>query len=67
MDQQNLYNLEIVGELGTHTIGVRARNKVEAITKGMDRIRGWREKDRIQEIKVAEDLGNRELTYTDYK
>jgi hypothetical protein len=67
VEKQNLYNVEIIGELGTSSTAVKARNKTEAITKGIGRIRDWREKDRIQEIRVTEDLGNRELTHEDYK
>lgn len=66
MTGYNLYHLAIKGEGSTAKVSVRARNKVEAITKGVNMIYGWRNKDRIEDIKITEDVGNRELTQADY-
>lgn len=68
LKMKNLYNIDITDENGmVSRMGIRANNKVEAITMSMERIRGWRNKDRIQNIEVIEDAGNRELTAEDYK
>ncbi|MFS8304182.1 hypothetical protein [Bacillus altitudinis] len=61
----------------THTYGeeyytsytsVKGRNKIDAINRAINRLVGWREKDRITNIEISEEhAGNKELTYEDYK
>lgn len=62
----NLYRIEIELEGHSSIMGVRAKNKVEAINKGMDMLNGWRNKDRITSVYITEDAGNKELTLEDY-
>lgn len=64
----NLYKIKFSYEIGgISETNVRARNKFEAITAAMERIRNWREKDRITNIEIIEDAGNKELTAEHYK
>lgn len=64
---ENIYTVEIISRGVKHYMHLRARNKVEAVTRGMDKLlRGWRDKDGIEEIRVIEDSRNRELGAADY-
>lgn len=65
--EKNLYTIEFDLEGTASIINVRAKNKIEAITSAMEKVRAWRDKDRITNIKIIEDAGNRELTAEDYK
>lgn len=67
LEMENIYTVEIISRGIKGSVHLRARNKVEAVTRGMDKIlRGWRDKDGIEEIRVIEDSRNRELGAADY-
>ncbi|BFH15889.1 hypothetical protein WJ0W_003306 [Paenibacillus melissococcoides] len=64
---ENIYTVEIISRGMKHYTNLRARNKVEAVTRGVDKLlRSWRDKDGIEEIRVIEDSRNRELGAADY-
>lgn len=63
----NLYTIEFIQGGTKHTVGIRARNKVEAIAQGFEKLGSWREKDSVDSINIIEDAGNAELTAADYK
>jgi hypothetical protein len=62
-----LYTIEFTIGGTVHGVSVRARNKIEAVATGFSKLRGWRQKDLVDEIRIIEDNGNREATADDYK
>jgi hypothetical protein len=65
----NLYTITITDENGTKgTTSVKARNKIIALNKGIYTLtsKNWRAADRIANIEVKEDAGNKELSASDY-
>ncbi|CAN7622753.1 hypothetical protein LJR153_004692 [Paenibacillus sp. LjRoot153] len=62
-----LYTIELTVRGIVHGFTVRARNKIEAVAAGFSKLRGWREKDEVDEIRIIEDNGNPKATAEDYK
>lgn len=67
----NLYTIIFTGESkefpSKAIVNVKAKNKVVAIEVAISKLRGWRDKDRITNIEITEDAGNRELTVDAYR
>ncbi|RRJ62381.1 hypothetical protein EHV15_05020 [Paenibacillus oralis] len=65
----NLYTIIFKYEGGgiQSSVSVRAKNKVFALGKAFDKLKGWRDKDRVVSFDIIEDASNRELTAADYK